>query len=500
MRKLALLASWAIVLGMSGMSRADEPAAGAKRTAKPGTTVPAPRVVPAVPKGATKSATTETPAGKATSALFRAIGEALSPSAAPAATPAAAPAVIALDGVAPDALQVAPPEATHQLFKAVKVSGERGATLQTLAATSEGNVVCLIGPSRYAPVGQSESPTAPKSEVRMFDRDGKELRRWSVAFTGQSVAVGPGGEIFVAGDGRVAKFSADGKLDVETEIPHIQELLKDNKSLEQQARDQNKSTLESYEETIRNMKQQIEAIEKSAKEGGTARNAANPTGDRRQELMLLKAQVQAYENALQSVKNQDLKNTIRSITSRMRVINGLSVTEKEVYVMCGETKGYGYSLWRMNLALTKSEKVLSRLSGCCGQMDVQVRGDQIVIAENTRHRVARYGLDGTLADSFGARSRESIGAKFGGCCNPMNCRIMDNGDIYTAESEGVIKKFNAQGEFVALIGVVRLTGGCKNVAVAATPQGERVFFCDQPGSQFVILEAKPAAETAAGGS
>lgn len=496
MRKLALLASWAIVLGMSGMSGADEPALEAKRTAKPASTVPATRVVPAVPKGAAKPATTESPAGQATSALFRAIGEALSPRTAPAATPA----VITLEGAAPDAPQAAPPESTHQLLKAVKVSGERGATLQTLAATPEGNVVCLLGPSRYAPVGQSASPLSPKSEVRLFDRDGKELRRWSVAFTGQSVAVGPGGEIFVAGDGRVAKFSADGKLDVETEVPHIQDLLKDNAALEQQAREQIKSTLESYEETIRNMKQQIETIEKSVKEKGAERNAANPNGDRRQELSLLKSQVQAYENALKSTKGQDLKDTIRSITSRMRIINGLSVTEKDVYVMCGETKGYGYSLWRMNSALTKSEKVLSRLSGCCGQMDVQVRGDQIVIAENTRHRVARYGLDGTLADSFGARNRESIGAKFGGCCNPMNCRIMDNGDIYTAESEGVIKKFNSQGEFVALIGVVRLTGGCKNVAVAATPQGERVFFCDQPGSQFVILEAKPAAETAAGGS
>ena len=103
---------------------------------------------------------------------------------------------------------------------------------------------------------------------------------------------------------------------------------------------------------------------------------------------------------------------------------------------------------------------------------------------------------GKLVSHFGKRERESEGECFGGCCNPMNCRIGAGGEIYTAESEGVVKKFNAQGEFVALIGTVKLSGGCKNVAVAASPKGDRVYFCDLPGSRIIVLAQKTA--TAAG--
>jgi hypothetical protein len=74
----------------------------------------------------------------------------------------------------------------------------------------------------------------------------------------------------------------------------------------------------------------------------------------------------------------------------------------------------------------------------------------------------------------------------------MNCRITASGDVYTAESEGVIKKFNSKGEFVALIGTAKLTGGCKNVAVAASPDGDTVYFCDLPGSQIIILKKSTA--------
>lgn len=490
MRKTIWLAMTICALAGGGLAWGDETKTSST-TIRASGTVKARVLTPAAPaiQAAPSAAPAATPAGRATSALFRALGVAVGANDAAPAAGASAPTLVVPAAPAPPAQ--APPEATHQAYKTVKVTGEQGATLQTLAATPDGNVACLLGPSRYAVVGAPGATMNPQSEVRLFDRDGQEVRRWPVTFTGQAIAVGPKADIFVAGDGRVARYSSDGKLDVEVEVPHILKMLKDDATLERQAQAQIKSSIESYENEITNLKTQIAQIDQESKEPLPA--------PKQQELRLLKSQLQAYENAIKSVRQQDVKSTVRSITSRMRIINGLSVTDKDIYLMCGETQGYGYSLWRMDLKLTTSEKVLSKLSGCCGQMDVQARGDQIVIAENTRHRVARYDRDGTLADSFGTRGRESTGANFGGCCNPMNCRIMSNGDVYTAESEGIIKKFNDKGEFVAMVGMVRLTGGCKNVAVAATATGDRVYFCDQPGSQFVILEQKPAAAAANAG-
>lgn len=34
---------------------------------------------------------------------------------------------------------------------------------------------------------------------------------------------------------------------------------------------------------------------------------------------------------------------------------------------------------------------------------------------------------------------------------------------------------------------MKLTGGCKNVAVAASPEGDQVYFCDLPGSRIIVL-------------
>jgi hypothetical protein len=74
-----------------------------------------------------------------------------------------------------------------------------------------------------------------------------------------------------------------------------------------------------------------------------------------------------------------------------------------------------------------------------------------------------------------------------------------NGDIYTAESEGIVKRFSNDGKLQAIIGQRPLSGGCKNVAVAAATDGKTVYFCDMPGSKLVVFaekapESKPDAE------
>jgi hypothetical protein len=75
----------------------------------------------------------------------------------------------------------------------------------------------------------------------------------------------------------------------------------------------------------------------------------------------------------------------------------------------------------------------------------------------------------------------------------MNVRCAANGDVLTAESEGFVKRFNSKGEFVSVVGKRALSGGCKNVAVASSPDGKLVYMCDLPGSQIVIFAEKPKA-------
>ena len=209
----------------------------------------------------------------------------------------------------------------------------------------------------------------------------------------------------------------------------------------------------------------------------------------------LEATQSQYTFALESIKQQKIEDVMSRLTARLRIINSVSITEKDFFMVCGEMKGYGYSVWRMDPDLKNPVNVLSKLGGCCGQMDVQASGNRLVVAENTKHRVGQYDRTGKPTGNFGKAGRdESVADTFGGCCNPMNCRLCANGDVYTSESEGIIKKFNAKGEFLGLIGVVKLEGGCKNVAVAASPSGDKVYLCDQPGSKIVILQQRSPEE------
>lgn len=371
-------------------------------------------------------------------------------------------------------------EATHEQLKTVSIKGESGGKLQTLSITPDGTIIALVGPGRVAPIGKTA--TASPSEICLLDADGSEVKRWTIPFTGHSVASGPDGLIYVAGDGRLAKYTIEGELQAEAEVPHLVEALKDEGVLRQRAEEQLKASQESLQNTLKVFQDQVTKLEAKPEE---ERSEAE-----KQQLQAYKANLKAYDQIIASQSKQSVEQVMQQLTSRLRIINGITVTDKDVFIACGEMKGYGYAIWRMDLAFQNPERVLGPVSGCCGQMDIQARGDELFVAENTKHRVARYDREGKPIDSFGKSGRVSEGLTFGGCCNPMNCRLCADGSIYTAESEGLVKKFNEKGEFVAFIGQAKLAGGCKNVAVAASPTGERVYFCDLPGSRVIILETK----------
>ena len=73
----------------------------------------------------------------------------------------------------------------------------------------------------------------------------------------------------------------------------------------------------------------------------------------------------------------------------------------------------------------------------------------------------------------------------------------DDGAVLTAESEGFVKRFDKNGKFVELAAHATLSGGCKNVAVATSKDGKKIYLMDLPGSRFLIFERKAPASVAA---
>lgn len=377
-----------------------------------------------------------------------------------------------------DAQQQATKLGSHQLLKQVKITGKNGQSLQTIAVDGKGRVLALVAPPRH--FGKAEKNVS--SEVHILDADGNKLSSLTVQFHANSVNAGPDGIIYVAGDGKLARFNQDGKAMGEVvELPFIKEMIKDEKGMKERAKKQIEAEKKSRELSLKTFKDRLEVLEKKEK-------AAKDKGEPLSKTEV--TQLQQYRLIVESLNASEQELPVEAVVadkiSRAKIINSVSANEKDLFIVCGEVEGYGFSVWRMGLDLKDAKKIKSSLSGCCGQMDVQCCGEDIVIAENTRHRFARYDRDGKEIATGGKRGKETEPGCFGGCCNPMNVKALGT-DILTAESEGIVKRFGPTGEFKGIVGGVSISGGCKNVAVGASPDGSRVYFCDQPGSQVMIL-------------
>lgn len=378
--------------------------------------------------------------------------------------------------------------ASHALHKEVKLTGKNGNGLQTLAVDGEGRVLALVAPPR----GFSANQKGVTSAVHILDADGKETDKLTVDFHATAVNAAPDGTIFVAGAGKLAKFDKKGKPVGETmELPFIADALKDNDKLKAKAEKQIKDQKESFQKIVQQYKDRmtkLEEKEKAAKEKGEELSKAEAT-----QLKQSKQILESYKETEKYYDSMTVESVLEGMLGRVKIVNSVSANDKELFLVCGETEGYGYALWRMDLDLKNPKKIMGGMSGCCGQMDVQCCGGDIVVAENTKHRFARYDRDGKELATGGKRGKETDPGCFGGCCNPMNVKGCGE-DVLTAESEGLIKRFGPTGEFKGIVGSVAISGGCKNVAVGSNADASRVYFCDQPGSRVLILAKKEGKE------
>ena len=403
------------------------------------------------------------------------------------AAPVPAMSVLAMSVLATAPLEAAP-RVSHKQVQEIKVSDKSGSTLQSMTRTADGRIVALLGPSQQGGFSIGSFFKKPEAAIQVFDKDGSQLKRWKIAISGQAIGSGPDGAIYVGGNGKIVKYDADGAVLKEIALPHLAALIADKEGLKQRALEQIENQKKSNEQMKKVYADQIEVLKKQiAKIEETATEDLSDADKRKTKR--LKSQLTMYQSIRFPDRDDDTKveTVIQQLVQRASSISGISVTAADVFVVTGEEKGYGFAAWRMDQNFENPTKVLSELRGCCGQMDVQAVGNELFVAENTKHRVGRYDRDGKRIEEFGSTASRTNADGFGGCCNPMNVCFGPEGQILTAESEGIIRRFSPTGEYLGLVGRVTLTGGCKNVALSATADGERVYFCDLPGSRIIVM-------------
>lgn len=172
------------------------------------------------------------------------------------------------------------------------------------------------------------------------------------------------------------------------------------------------------------------------------------------------------------------------------ITSGLYADDKYVFIAFG----FGNSMratedfYRFDRDLTNPKLIVEQQYGCCAHIDIEVRNGEVLIAENSRHRVNRFDLDGKYLGTWGGRDRTNIEG-FAACCNPCNTDFCEgDGLLYTCESGvGRVKKYSQDGKYLGLVGYVdttkfdqgsRLAAQSCYIPVEVNADGSRVYVMD----------------------
>jgi len=360
-------------------------------------------------------------------------------------------------------------EATHKQARSIAPMVEgRPVKLETFCVGPDNNLwMCCAGTG------------ADKGLVMVYSGEGEMLHSFPLKFIPQALNFSPDGKLFVAGSGKIAKMTAEGKVELEIDAPNIgnQEealaaLKKENEKKVNEQTKAAKSQLDRLEEQIA----KLEIVPEDEEEKAKTR--------RERRLKLLNVSKKQFEDAATNM-TQAFDQT--GSMARWANATGLAATEDDVFVSCPMLTGYGYGIWRLDHNLENPKVIMDGVGGCCGQLDIQTDGENLLIAENTKFQVGFYDRDGKQLNGWGKRSRNDDEG-FGSCCNPMNVRCCANGEVLTAESSiGHIKRFSQAGEFLGFVGTAKVAGGCKHVAIGFDSTRNWHYMMNEDRSHVAVL-------------
>lgn len=389
----------------------------------------------------------------------------------------------------------------------IEATGGQGGILG-ICVGANGGLVAVTGHKATYGAGQQPAEKTPGHRLVWFDAEGVETRSRQLDFAATVVAAIPGAGLCVAGDGVVALLSADGSELRRRATPQMPQTDDDRAALERTVLEQHESQLAALEQQIERSRTAIAELEEREKEDAETAAGEDATGDARDvakarrrtsRLKSIRDGVEQLEARAEAQRQEDLVKLVEHVLRKTGDVRSICATGDAVFIVAPEPSGFDFCVWRLDADLGNPVKVVSRLAGCCRQMDVQVIGDRLAISQNRKHCVELADFDGETVGTLGQRTDGKAPGGFGGCCNPMNTCAAPGGGLLTSESNGVVKRFETDGTFVEVVGKAGVAGGCKNSAIAIEPDGNRLYYLDSQCGRVIVLarEAGGGADAAA---
>lgn len=350
----------------------------------------------------------------------------------------------------------------------------KDAKLNTFRVRDDGMLIICVTPMED---GDDET----RGFVQVYNTDFELDKQFPVPFDPYSLDVDASGNMFVAGEGKIARMSRDGEIEKTVASPTMDGV--DMDELKEQLKEE---MIEQQKETAKSFKDQIDAFQEKIDEIEAIEEEERSKKQIRQ-LKNLKNQIKDLKSYVDDFEMEVDDEMIEWMLQSKSAITAVAVTQNDLFVSTAAKKGFGYEVYRMTHDLEDPEVVLEGLGGCCGQMDIHAQGDQLYVAENTKFNVGIYDREGKKLSAFGERlSGDNQG--FGSCCNPMNVLCCPNGEILTAESSiGKIKRFDAEGNLIGYIGRARIGGGCKHVAFGFNEKTNHYYVQYEDKNQICVL-------------
>lgn len=350
-------------------------------------------------------------------------------------------------------------------------------TIAAISGQSQTYGLSLNGVAQ-AIAGSKAKPAGKR--VQWIDDSGKVLQSAELDFTPKAINSVPDGSVIVVGEGQIARFDEKGKKLSQIESPHITQAVSNLEKFEAEVMEKHEEEIAQYEDQLKQFTETVKEVE--------TKPAAERSKSETAQLSQIKAIAKSYEVNIKTKKAMKKEVIVKQALTRLKELHRVAVSDKYVFVVSNETAGYGFCVWRMPHDFSEVKKVVSKLSGCCGQMDVQVMDGELAIAENSRHRVLLVDFDGKMNRSFGNTSRTDVTKGFGGCCNPMNTCCDAKGNLLTSESNGLVKLYKPSGEFQSVVGVAGVTEGCKNSSIGISPDGNSVYYFDVQKGEILVMK------------
>jgi hypothetical protein len=408
----------------------------------------------------------------------------------------------------PKATEATP--ATHAQTKVIHLADAGDWKLASFCLTKDGKIVAVVNrqdgnahggliftfgnESSDKPNAQAAEakPKAGPAQVRILDADGKQVSQFALDFLAQAVNLCPDGTLAIGGDGVLARYDLTGKELARAESPHLAAARKDPEETKRQARETLEQQRSSIKEALKGLEAQKEEIAK--------KDDASLTNEEKEQKRNLDQIIAAYKqmagNSDKPVTDAEVEQMMQQQNAQGRRVNAVAASSKYFFCTAPASKGYGYSVWRTDMDFGNPKRIADGLSGCCGQMDIQCCGDEVVVAENSRKRVVCFDSEGKEVNSWGKGSRDGEGDTFGSCCNPMNTRAA-GGKLYVSDSDGRVRLFSLDGGYEGEVGKAEVNPGCKSSIVDISPDGNRLYYIDVNNSAICVLDRKPKDATAA---